>query len=166
MFGWRSSSEREQWNEDTRIRHGHKHSFMCLPAGSELRDSAFGYFITACVVIVLAIASYSALGKMVRMRPAARLWMKWEMVQGEDSGFWYREHSTVQVLASGYSGQLVNLWERLHRVFDLAWREKVYPGPLLVLSVSSTFVLNSLSLQKLNLSPFLLEGIFPASRGE
>ncbi|XP_023683930.2 equilibrative nucleoside transporter 1a [Paramormyrops kingsleyae] len=40
-------------------------SMICtLLTGSELRDSAFGYFITACVVIVLAIASYSALGKM------------------------------------------------------------------------------------------------------
>lgn len=36
-----------------------------FPGGSALQDSAFGYFITACVVIVLAIAAYIALPKMV-----------------------------------------------------------------------------------------------------
>lgn len=35
-------------------------------AGSALQDSAFGYFITACVVILLAMASYIALPRMVR----------------------------------------------------------------------------------------------------
>ncbi|KAM6916215.1 equilibrative nucleoside transporter 1-like [Xenentodon cancila] len=35
-----------------------------LATGSELQDSAFGYFITACVVILLAIASYLTLPKM------------------------------------------------------------------------------------------------------
>lgn len=34
--------------------------------GSALQDSAFGYFITACVVILLAIMSYLALPRMVR----------------------------------------------------------------------------------------------------
>lgn len=33
--------------------------------GSALQDSAFGYFITACVVILLAIMSYMALPRMV-----------------------------------------------------------------------------------------------------
>lgn len=37
-----------------------------FPGGSALKDSAFGYFITACVVIVLAIVAYVALPKMVR----------------------------------------------------------------------------------------------------
>uniref|UniRef100_A0A669EMU8 Solute carrier family 29 member 1a n=1 Tax=Oreochromis niloticus TaxID=8128 RepID=A0A669EMU8_ORENI len=42
-------------------------SMICaLASGSELQDSAFGYFITACVVILLAIMSYLALPKMVR----------------------------------------------------------------------------------------------------
>lgn len=36
-----------------------------FPGGSALQDSAFGYFITACVVIVLAILSYVVLPKMV-----------------------------------------------------------------------------------------------------
>lgn len=40
---------------------------LMFPAGSEMQDSAFGYFITACVVIVLAIASYIALPRMVRL---------------------------------------------------------------------------------------------------
>uniref|UniRef100_A0A8C2A5K0 Solute carrier family 29 member 1a n=1 Tax=Cyprinus carpio TaxID=7962 RepID=A0A8C2A5K0_CYPCA len=41
-------------------------SMICaLASGSELQASAFGYFITACVVILLAIVSYFALPKMV-----------------------------------------------------------------------------------------------------
>ncbi|XP_005804225.1 equilibrative nucleoside transporter 1 [Xiphophorus maculatus] len=40
-------------------------SMICaLASGSELHDSAFGYFITACVVILLAITSYFMLPKM------------------------------------------------------------------------------------------------------
>ncbi|KAF4106115.1 hypothetical protein G5714_013777 [Onychostoma macrolepis] len=40
-------------------------SMICaLASGSKLQDSAFGYFITACVVILLAIVSYLALPKM------------------------------------------------------------------------------------------------------
>ncbi|XP_056251555.1 equilibrative nucleoside transporter 1-like [Seriola aureovittata] len=40
-------------------------SMICaLASGSALQDSAFGYFITACVVILLAIMSYIALPKM------------------------------------------------------------------------------------------------------
>ncbi|KAI2658104.1 Equilibrative nucleoside transporter 1 [Labeo rohita] len=40
-------------------------SMICaLASGSRLQDSAFGYFITACVVILLAIISYLALPKM------------------------------------------------------------------------------------------------------
>ncbi|XP_060781366.1 equilibrative nucleoside transporter 1a [Neoarius graeffei] len=40
-------------------------SMICaLASGSALQDSAFGYFITACVVIVLAILSYVVLPKM------------------------------------------------------------------------------------------------------
>uniref|UniRef100_A0A8C5BCE4 Equilibrative nucleoside transporter 1-like n=1 Tax=Gadus morhua TaxID=8049 RepID=A0A8C5BCE4_GADMO len=41
-------------------------SMICaLASGSELNDSAVGYFITACVVIFLAILAYIALPKMV-----------------------------------------------------------------------------------------------------
>uniref|UniRef100_A0A8C9T1T7 Solute carrier family 29 member 1a n=1 Tax=Scleropages formosus TaxID=113540 RepID=A0A8C9T1T7_SCLFO len=41
-------------------------SMICaLLSGSELQDSAFGYFITACMVILLAIVSYIALPKMI-----------------------------------------------------------------------------------------------------
>uniref|UniRef100_A0A8C9SGP1 Solute carrier family 29 member 1 (Augustine blood group) n=1 Tax=Scleropages formosus TaxID=113540 RepID=A0A8C9SGP1_SCLFO len=40
-------------------------SMICaLASGSELQDSSFGYFITACLVILLAIASYLTLPKM------------------------------------------------------------------------------------------------------
>ncbi|XP_028676016.1 equilibrative nucleoside transporter 1a [Erpetoichthys calabaricus] len=40
-------------------------SMICaIASGSELQDSAFGYFITACVVIIIAIFSYVALPKM------------------------------------------------------------------------------------------------------
>uniref|UniRef100_A0A3P9DR80 Solute carrier family 29 member 1a n=1 Tax=Maylandia zebra TaxID=106582 RepID=A0A3P9DR80_9CICH len=40
-------------------------SMICaLASGSELQDSAFGYFITACIVILLAIMSYLILPKM------------------------------------------------------------------------------------------------------
>ncbi|XP_032408189.1 equilibrative nucleoside transporter 1-like [Xiphophorus hellerii] len=40
-------------------------SMICaLASGSELQDSAFGYFVTACVVILLAIMSYFMLPKM------------------------------------------------------------------------------------------------------
>uniref|UniRef100_A0A1A7YJK5 Solute carrier family 29 (Nucleoside transporters), member 1 n=1 Tax=Iconisemion striatum TaxID=60296 RepID=A0A1A7YJK5_9TELE len=40
-------------------------SMICaLASGSELQDSAFGYFITACVVIVLSIMSYFTLPRM------------------------------------------------------------------------------------------------------
>lgn len=44
------------------------HDLNCLTVpegGSALQDSAFGYFITACVVILLAIMSYMALPRMV-----------------------------------------------------------------------------------------------------
>uniref|UniRef100_A0A8C5HML8 Equilibrative nucleoside transporter 1-like n=1 Tax=Gouania willdenowi TaxID=441366 RepID=A0A8C5HML8_GOUWI len=41
-------------------------SMICaLATGSELQDSAFGYFITACVVILLAIVSYLVLPRMI-----------------------------------------------------------------------------------------------------
>uniref|UniRef100_A0A669CJD8 Solute carrier family 29 member 1a n=1 Tax=Oreochromis niloticus TaxID=8128 RepID=A0A669CJD8_ORENI len=44
-------------------------SMICaLASGSELQDSAFGYFITACVVILLAIMSYLALPKMLLLK--------------------------------------------------------------------------------------------------
>lgn len=40
-------------------------SMICaLASGSELQDSTFGYFITACIVILLAIMSYLALPRM------------------------------------------------------------------------------------------------------
>ncbi|KAF3708068.1 Equilibrative nucleoside transporter 1 [Channa argus] len=40
-------------------------SMICaLASGSALQDSAFGYFITACVVVLLAILAYLALPKM------------------------------------------------------------------------------------------------------
>ncbi|XP_068183802.1 equilibrative nucleoside transporter 1-like [Antennarius striatus] len=40
-------------------------SLICaLASGSALQDSAFGYFITACVVILLAIVSYLALPRL------------------------------------------------------------------------------------------------------
>ncbi|KAG1950499.1 equilibrative nucleoside transporter [Pimephales promelas] len=40
-------------------------SMICaIASGSALQDSAFGYFITACVVILLAIVSYFALPKL------------------------------------------------------------------------------------------------------
>lgn len=40
-------------------------SMICtLATGADLKDSAFGYFITACVVILLAIVSYLALPKL------------------------------------------------------------------------------------------------------
>ncbi|XP_054885799.1 equilibrative nucleoside transporter 1-like [Poeciliopsis prolifica] len=40
-------------------------SMICaLASGSQLKDSAFGYFVTACVVILLAITSYFMLPKM------------------------------------------------------------------------------------------------------
>lgn len=38
---------------------------LLCSAGSDLEDGAFGYFITACFVILLAIGSYIALPKMV-----------------------------------------------------------------------------------------------------
>ncbi|TRY97603.1 hypothetical protein DNTS_004740 [Danionella cerebrum] len=40
-------------------------SMICaISSGSEMEDSAFGYFITACVVILLAVFSYLALPRM------------------------------------------------------------------------------------------------------
>ncbi|XP_030626833.1 equilibrative nucleoside transporter 1 [Chanos chanos] len=40
-------------------------SMICaIASGSEIQDSAFGYFITACVVILIAIVSYIALPKL------------------------------------------------------------------------------------------------------
>ncbi|KAM9315662.1 equilibrative nucleoside transporter 1 [Gastrophryne carolinensis] len=40
-------------------------SMICaIASGSALKDSAFGYFITACVVILLTLLSYLALGKL------------------------------------------------------------------------------------------------------
>lgn len=43
--------------------------------GSELQDSAFGYFITACIVILLAIMSYLILPKMVRPQSTNRTYI-------------------------------------------------------------------------------------------
>uniref|UniRef100_A0A8C7QVL3 Solute carrier family 29 member 1b n=1 Tax=Oncorhynchus mykiss TaxID=8022 RepID=A0A8C7QVL3_ONCMY len=41
-------------------------SMICaISSGSEINDAAFGYFITACVVILLAIISYVVLPKLV-----------------------------------------------------------------------------------------------------
>ncbi|KAG8428856.1 hypothetical protein GDO86_019149, partial [Hymenochirus boettgeri] len=42
-------------------------SMICaLASGSSLEDNAFGYFITACVVVLLALLSYMALIRLVR----------------------------------------------------------------------------------------------------
>uniref|UniRef100_A0A8C0J7U6 Solute carrier family 29 member 1 (Augustine blood group) n=1 Tax=Chelonoidis abingdonii TaxID=106734 RepID=A0A8C0J7U6_CHEAB len=41
-----------------------------ISSGSLLADSAFGYFITACVVILLAIGCYILLPRLVRARPS------------------------------------------------------------------------------------------------
>lgn len=38
------------------------------PGGSELAESAFGYFITACMVIILTILCYLALPRLVSTR--------------------------------------------------------------------------------------------------
>lgn len=38
---------------------------LSIPGGSELSESAFGYFITACVVVILAIISYLCLPRLV-----------------------------------------------------------------------------------------------------
>uniref|UniRef100_A0A8C7X4R8 Solute carrier family 29 member 1a n=1 Tax=Oryzias sinensis TaxID=183150 RepID=A0A8C7X4R8_9TELE len=44
-------------------------SMICaLASGSKLQDSAFGYFITACVVIAMAILAYFILPKMIKSR--------------------------------------------------------------------------------------------------
>lgn len=43
----------------------YSHTFLSV-GGSALQDSAFGYFITACVVVLLAIMSYLTLPRMVR----------------------------------------------------------------------------------------------------
>uniref|UniRef100_A0A671YPH7 Solute carrier family 29 member 1a n=1 Tax=Sparus aurata TaxID=8175 RepID=A0A671YPH7_SPAAU len=49
-------------------------SMICaLASGSALQDSSFGYFITACVVILLAIMSYLALPRMVRLHVTVEL---------------------------------------------------------------------------------------------
>ncbi|XP_012986814.1 equilibrative nucleoside transporter 1 isoform X2 [Esox lucius] len=41
-------------------------SMICaIASGSEINDAAFGYFITACAVIILAIMSYVALHKLI-----------------------------------------------------------------------------------------------------
>lgn len=68
-------------------------SMICaLASGSELQDSAFGYFITACVVILLAIASYIVLPRMEffqyymesnRSRPSADEENKMDLLQKE-----------------------------------------------------------------------------------
>lgn len=47
-----------------------------LPGGSKLSESAFGYFITACAVVILAILCYLALP-----------WMVSRWGAGEASGF-------------------------------------------------------------------------------
>uniref|UniRef100_A0A8C7P4S4 Solute carrier family 29 member 1b n=1 Tax=Oncorhynchus mykiss TaxID=8022 RepID=A0A8C7P4S4_ONCMY len=47
-------------------------SMICaISSGSEINDAAFGYFITACVVILLAIISYVVLPKLV----ITKLWI-------------------------------------------------------------------------------------------
>uniref|UniRef100_A0A6Q2ZNQ1 Solute carrier family 29 member 1b n=1 Tax=Esox lucius TaxID=8010 RepID=A0A6Q2ZNQ1_ESOLU len=43
-------------------------SMICaIASGSEINDAAFGYFITACAVIILAIMSYVALHKLITL---------------------------------------------------------------------------------------------------
>uniref|UniRef100_A0A8C1C4W7 Solute carrier family 29 member 1a n=1 Tax=Cyprinus carpio carpio TaxID=630221 RepID=A0A8C1C4W7_CYPCA len=54
-------------------------SMICaIASGSAIHDSAFGYFITACVVISLAIAAYALLPKLVRSEwlEKAKAWIK------------------------------------------------------------------------------------------
>uniref|UniRef100_A0AAR2IJZ6 Solute carrier family 29 member 1a n=1 Tax=Pygocentrus nattereri TaxID=42514 RepID=A0AAR2IJZ6_PYGNA len=61
-------------------------SMICaLATGSALQDSAFGYFITACVVILLAIMSYFILPKMVRPKPSC-CESVWNLLACEDLG--------------------------------------------------------------------------------
>lgn len=43
------------------------------PGGSELSESAFGYFITACGVIILTIICYLALPRLVSKRRKGRV---------------------------------------------------------------------------------------------
>ncbi|XP_042358201.1 equilibrative nucleoside transporter 1-like [Plectropomus leopardus] len=71
-------------------------SMICaLASGSALQDSAFGYFITACVVILLAILSYLALPRMEFFqyymesnvsRPAADAENKMDLLNKDGSG--------------------------------------------------------------------------------
>uniref|UniRef100_A0A3P8S081 Solute carrier family 29 member 1a n=1 Tax=Amphiprion percula TaxID=161767 RepID=A0A3P8S081_AMPPE len=70
-------------------------SMICaLASGSRLQDSAFGYFITACVVILLAISSYLTLPKMEffqyyiesnRSRPSADEENKMDLLKKESA---------------------------------------------------------------------------------
>ncbi|XP_030627309.1 equilibrative nucleoside transporter 1a [Chanos chanos] len=66
-----------------------------IASGSSLQDSAFGYFITACVVILLAIVSYLALPKLEFFqyysdcrgsRPASDEENKMDLLKKETSG--------------------------------------------------------------------------------
>lgn len=67
-------------------------SMICaLASGSEIQDSAFGYFITACSVILVAMMSYVVLPKMeffqyyTETKPSADEENKMDLLKKEDS---------------------------------------------------------------------------------
>uniref|UniRef100_A0A3B5RF20 Solute carrier family 29 member 1a n=1 Tax=Xiphophorus maculatus TaxID=8083 RepID=A0A3B5RF20_XIPMA len=82
-------------------------SMICaLASGSELHDSAFGYFITACVVILLAITSYFMLPKMRKLKPHLGLFIlllrksgREATGDGSDGGGNQRRHIWVMALS-------------------------------------------------------------------
>lgn len=92
-----------------------------LASGSALQDSAFGYFITACVVILLAITSYIVLPKMEffqyymesnSSRPSADEDNKMDLLKKDDSA---ENQPAVSVMEDEASPtvSVINIFKRI-----------------------------------------------------
>uniref|UniRef100_A0A8C8CJ64 Equilibrative nucleoside transporter 1 n=1 Tax=Oncorhynchus tshawytscha TaxID=74940 RepID=A0A8C8CJ64_ONCTS len=95
-------------------------SMICaIASGSALNDVAFGYFLTACVVIILAIMSYAILPKLVinsgfEMIMKAMYWIASFLLPPENAA------TTTPVLKQGEEEQTVSMLTIFKKIWVLA----------------------------------------------
>uniref|UniRef100_A0A673VVQ2 Solute carrier family 29 member 1 (Augustine blood group) n=1 Tax=Salmo trutta TaxID=8032 RepID=A0A673VVQ2_SALTR len=100
-------------------------SMICaIASGSALNDVAFGYFLTACVVIILAIMSYAVLPKLVinsgfEMLPIlmimkAMYWIASFLIPSENAA------ATTTVLKQGEEEQTMSMLTIFKKIWVLA----------------------------------------------
>uniref|UniRef100_A0A4W5RPL2 Solute carrier family 29 member 1 (Augustine blood group) n=1 Tax=Hucho hucho TaxID=62062 RepID=A0A4W5RPL2_9TELE len=87
-------------------------SMICaIASGSEINDAAFGYFITACAVILLAIISYVVLPKLV----ITQLWMLYVI-----TSIWLKRSETRPGFKQGEEEQNVSMLTIFKKIWVLA----------------------------------------------